>query len=186
MKLDKIIDIFVEKINQSDKDLLEEDELPPFLRLGEPDEYGDYSWIICEKDCKSWIDPLVAKLPKRFPPSYYSLVSRYAFPVLEVGPVMLFANTGEDSYWELSKRIFIDKYMSTMLLKNGYIQFGNQYYGSYNPVCFDINRKRREHPVVLIDHAEILHKSNSKVVVMDEIAPSFMNIVKTYLEESSV
>ena len=186
MKIDKLIDRLVDQVNLKVKEKLEPDEVPSYLRVGEPDEYGYYDWHICQLDCTEWINSLMLKLPKKFPPSFYSLISRFAFPAFELGSTMLFANTGEKNHWELTDRIFIDEYMATFLLVRGYIQFGNQYYGSYDPVCFDTNRKRREHPVVLIDHAKILHKSNSKIVVMEEIAPSFIDIVKNYLKESSV
>ena len=186
MKIDKLIDRFVDQINKSEKEKLEPNEVPFFLRSGEPDEYGDYDWKICESDCKEWVDPLMHKLPKRFPPSFYSLLSRYAFPAFEFSSIMLFANTGKNSYWELTNRIFLDQYMSTFLLNNGYIQFGNQYYGSYDPVCFDINRKRSEHPIVLIDHAWINHRVTPKISIIDEIAASFIDLVENHLKETCV
>lgn len=80
MKIDKLIDRFVDQINKSEKEKLDPNEVPFSLRFGEPDEYGDYDWKICETDCKGWVDPLIHKLPKCFPPSFYSLLSRYAFP----------------------------------------------------------------------------------------------------------
>ncbi len=181
-RIEELVDSFVDCINDSDLTYLDEDEVPPFLRVGDLDDCRQYEWKIQKSDCSNWIHPLQEKLPKLFPPSYYSLVSRYAFPAFEIGPILLFGNTGHDTYWELSKRIFLDGFMSYFLLENGYIQIGNPYFYNYDPICFDTNtqiEKSLEYPIVKIDHEEILSKS--KLVVVEEISISFLKFVEDYL-----
>jgi len=171
---DTLIDEFVAYVNSIENDALDRDELPESLQVGVPTEYGQYHWQIKKRDLSKNLEKIHKKLPKKLPPSYCSFISRYAFPGFEVGGIFFFGNTGENSYWELSKRLFADSYMSDVLLKNGFIQFGNPYETNYNPVCFDTRNpknKSREFPIVELDHEWIL--IHSKIVVVKEISTSF-------------
>jgi hypothetical protein len=97
MKTSTVIDTFVETINRSSDILypLDEEELPTYLRIGGPNEDGQYGWKICPQESMRWRNPVIQSLPVRFPPSYFALVSRYAFAAIELPSVMLLANTGE-------------------------------------------------------------------------------------------
>ena len=85
-----------------------------------------------------WIDAFEARLPKRLPVSFRSLVTRYAFPPVDLGRLSLFANQGIDSQDELSVAIFKDQFIADATLKAGYIQFARPQSGSYDPICFDL------------------------------------------------
>jgi hypothetical protein len=181
MKVHTLIDTFVNILNRPGiLGKLEEDDVPSFLRIGAPDEAGYYHWKIRQHDGSAWIDPLMETLPERFPPSYYSLVSRYAFAVIEMSSIRLFANTGQDSQRELSSRLVRDAHLSPFLLQHGFVQIGTDEMIAYDPVCFDTNRGRREYPLVHIDHESIL--CDSRIRIMKEIAPSFVTFVKNAME----
>jgi hypothetical protein len=120
-----------------------------------------------------WIIALESRLPKRFPPSFLSLVTRYSFSAFDAGALSFFSNLGDDSDEELSVTIFRDPFIANMTLKAGYIQFARPVGGSYDPVCFDANRssKHREYPIVRLDHEEILCSDRTQVSVT--LADSF-------------
>ena len=105
-----------------------------------------------------WIEDLEPKLPKRFPASFRSLLSRYAFPPFDAGDLSLFANTGTSNEEELSVAIFKDRVIADTTLKAGYIQFARPTSGSYDPIRFDARQARsnREFSIVRLDHEEIL------------------------------
>ena len=120
-----------------------------------------------------WVDALEAKLPKRFPASFRSLVTRYTFPSFEAGGLSFFPNTGVNSSEELSVAIFNDRIIAGATLKAGYIQFARPEGGSYDPICFDARRavSNHEFPIVLLDHEEILCRD--RIYESERVADSF-------------
>jgi hypothetical protein len=70
--------------------------------------------------------------------------------------------------------------MSPALLSAGFIQIGNPYFYNYDPVCFDCKLGAAEPRVVQLDHEAIL--CNSKIQIVREIAPSFIDILKGAIE----
>ncbi|BDG05997.1 hypothetical protein [Anaeromyxobacter oryzae] len=126
-----------------------------------------------------WIGELEVRLPRPFPPSFRSLVTRYAFAAFDLGPAHLFANegepTGED---ELARRIFADRTLATVLLQAGYVQIGMSVDGAfYDPVCLDMNERGRggEYPLVRMDHEVALQFDRIRVV--RRIARSFLQFI---------
>jgi hypothetical protein len=129
--------------------------------------------IICRVESAPWFEALEASLPKRFPASFRSLLTRYVFPTFDAGGLSFFANTGIDSHDELSVAIFKDRIIADATLKAGYIQFARPESGSYDPVCFDARRatSNREFPIVRLDHEEIL--CHNRIHVSEQVADSF-------------
>jgi hypothetical protein len=105
-----------------------------------------------------WVEQLESRLPRRFPASFGSLISRYTFPAFDAGGLSFFSNTGGDSREELGVAIFADAAIAGATLGSGFIQFARPDSGSYDPVCFDarLPASNREFPVVRLDHEDIL------------------------------
>lgn len=165
---------------------MDEEEAPTSLRTGVQDEWGQYYWQIVPRNLLKTAEEFQNKLPQKLPESYFSFISRYAFPGFEIEPIFFFANTGEDNLWELSKRVFTDNFMSSFLRKNGFIQLGNPDNRSYDPVCFDCRqglKKGSDYPIVQVDHEWILIKE--KIVVVKEIAPSFVNFIEGFINKNN-
>lgn len=126
MNHDSLIDAFVAHINSTPREPLSEDTLPftKSVHVGDaPDGafgFGYWDWNIKRRDDIDWIDKLNTRLPRRFPPSFYSLVSRYIFPRFDFGGLHFFANTPEaiEENGELRTAIFCDKYLSPMVLSS--------------------------------------------------------------------
>lgn len=178
---DQGIDRFVERVRTSRREPLFYDEVPDFLRDGPPADAAGYHvpWTIfpAPGSC-AWVEEFEARLPGRLPRSYKSLISRYLFPAFEVGPVLLFANTGAGVQDELAVAMFRDPGIHAPLLAAGFVQFGRRSSGSYDPVCFDLNRMTNEGecPVVQVDHEAALMLGQAKV--LSEVANSFLSLVR--------
>ena len=180
MIVDELIDRFVELINISPREAMFDYEVPPELRLT-VNEHGWWDWQVKASDDIDWIESLETRLSMRFPPSFRSLVTRYQFPAIVVGPLILCSNTSSGTYDELRDRIFRDELLSDCLLLNGLVQFALPDTGSYDPICFDTRRptSAREFPIVQLDHEDIL--CNEQICTVKEVAPSFHEFVSTYL-----
>lgn len=96
-----------------------------------------------------------------------------------MGPVTLFAYTGGGwvEQWEFVQAAFWDEHLSGPLLAAGFVQFGRPSGGSYDQVCFDLNKRTNagECPVVQLDHEEAL--MGGRVQVVANFAPSFLALV---------
>ena len=68
----------------------------------------------------------------------------------------------------------------------GFIQFGQAPGGDYDPVCFDTKSRNGKNDcrIVRIDHEEIL--CNYRVKVMEEIAPSFEQLVMDTIQRAEL
>ena len=89
---------------------------------------------------------------------------------------MFFANTGEDTYWELDKSLFKDPHMSPQLLSAGFLQLGHPQFYDCDPVCFDCNGPGPETRIVRLDHEAILIDGEMRLVRV--IAPSFLDFLE--------
>jgi len=127
-----------------------------------------------------WIDPIENLLPKRFPVSYHSLITRYAFPMFDVAGILFFANTGDQSFDELAVAIFNDRHIAEVTHANGFIQFARPGDGSYDPICFDARRSanNREYPIVRLNHENILCRN--EIGSPKNIAASFYRFVSDF------
>jgi len=70
-----------------------------------------------------------------------------------------------------------DRFLSPFALKNGFIPFGKGPDIDYDPVCFNLTRrkKNREFAIVKLDHEEIL--CNERIKRVAQLAPSFEQLV---------
>jgi hypothetical protein len=127
-----------------------------------------------------WIDTVETALRRRFPVSFHSLVTRYAFPAFDAGGIHFFANTGHDSLDELKVAIFKDPNIANVTRTAGYIQFARPEGGSYDPICFDARRSanNREYPIVRLNHEDILCRNEAGSPA--KIANSFYRFITDF------
>jgi hypothetical protein len=137
---------------------------------------------IREEDNKARFELFEAKLPKRLPQSFASLLSRYSFPAFDVVGISLFG-------WDSNSNQFIEEAsaargsLSELLLPAGFVQIGRPDTGDFDPICFDGNEpaQNREYRIVQVDHEDIL--CNCKVRVSGELWPSFIKLVEGALSK---
>ena len=175
------------KVNTEPRDVESPDEVPEFLRerpagQSEWDPLSDWtSWRIVRRDNSARVNQLQQRTGRPFPPSFHYFLANYSFPAFESGPVLLFANTGEDTFWELEKKLFKDPHMSPALLRAGLLQIGNPFFYDYDPVCFDCKAPHPEKRIVQVDHEEIL--CHDRIQIVKEIAPSFPDLLRALLDD---
>ena len=179
-----LVDAFVEKVNTEPREALSPDEVPEFLRQTSDDANGTVAglstdWKIVTRDNSARIAELQQRTGWPFPPSFRYFVGSYSFPAFESRSLMFFANTGENTCWELASRLFNDPHMSPALLRAGFLQIGNPFFYNYDPICFDCKGPKPEKRIVQLDHEEIL--CNDRIRIIGEIAPSFPELLQVLL-----
>ena len=124
-----------------------------------------------------WFSTFEASLPRRFPATYSSFLSRYRFPAFDRGGIRLFGSLGDGSEEELGVATLKDPHLSKAALSAGLLQIGRPETGGYDPVCFDSRdmKNRGEYPLVLLDHEALLQFQ--RVVVVKEIDESFLSFM---------
>lgn len=178
----------VERVNESPREPLHEFEISPSVRVSAVNDelFGEWNWKIKTHENINWVEDLEMRLPARFPASFRALITHYIFPRFEIGPLEIFGNTPEakDSRWDLRTGIFNDKFLSKTLLDGGFIQFARPCCGSYDPICFDTNRKNTdgEFPVVMLDHECAL---DYQINIIELVGASFREIVERHLHRSA-
>lgn len=131
------------------------------------------------------LEPLYATLPARFPPLYEQLVLTYRWADVDLGLYRLLGNPLGPNLSGLLDKMLKDEFLSTCLLKSGYIPFGKGPDIDYDPVCFDLKsrKKNREFSIVKLDHEEIL--CNQRIKVVAQLALNFEQLVKTTIEAAN-
>jgi hypothetical protein len=168
-----LIEQFVATLNHNGLEPLFARDVPCELRTEELTDVPDmYRWEIRPASDNAWVVPLESRLPYPFPTMYRSLISQFRFAEFEVGPVMFLANTGTNAVFNELSRIWADDPFPNELLWYGFLQFGRQAGGGYDPVCFAMKqRKGGDAPLVQLDHEEVLIRN--RIRIQAEIAPSF-------------
>jgi hypothetical protein len=175
---DAAIDAFVARTNAGLRPPRPAADIPERLRDGPVDARGEVGWRIVPVVVAPWVEALEARLPGRFPPSFRSLVARYAFPALELGRFRLFASSGEPELdEELGVRLFRDPALAQVALGAGYLQVGVPVRSGYDPVCFQLGGRRGggECPLVQLDHEAALQHAEARVA--RQVAASFLELV---------
>jgi hypothetical protein len=132
-------------------------------------------------DDAPWIDAFETRLGRRLPPSFSSLMHRYAFLPFEWDAVRFLGNSGAHDEGDLVVAAARDSALWQATTKARFIQFARSPGVNYDPVCFDttVRRKDRESPIVRLDHETILIKD--RVVVVEQLAPSFAALLESLL-----
>jgi hypothetical protein len=118
-----------------------------------------------------------AELPGRLPPLYERLILTYRWPEVWLRDFELLPNPEGEGLSGLLAEMRRDQGMWSELAPRGLVQFGRPPGLNYDPVCFDLGRRRKggECPVVQLDHEAILCYSRIRQVA--ELAPSFRELV---------
>jgi len=185
-KDEQLIQDFVACFEKLDEMRAHEFDAPGIaLAVGEPDAYGDRRWKpVKSKTERSYLEPIYAKIHARFPPLYEHLVLSYRWAEVDLASLRLFANPPGPDLLGLLGEMTKDAFLSTHLLKSGFIPFGKGPGGEYDPVCFDLNARKQnaEYRIVRLDHKEILCFSRAKIVA--ELAPTFRQLVRQTIDRA--
>jgi hypothetical protein len=148
------------------------------LAISKPDEYGAVLWRPRRTDPKpELLEPIYAKVPDRFPPLFERLLLTFRWAEVDLQTYTLLVNPPGPDLDGFFRGISKDRGLWEALIPAGYLRFAKVPDMDYDPVCFDLNSRRKngEMRVVKIDHEEIL--CNCRVKVVAETAPSFEDLV---------
>ena len=126
-----------------------------------------------------WVEEFEAKLPFKLPRSFYLLISRYDFPLIELERLAIFGTRpNEDGVGRIDVESLKDKVLAPFLHANKLIQFGRPNELDYDPICFDFrgSKSRSECPVVRVDHEQIL--CNNRLKIKGPVASSFADLIQ--------
>jgi hypothetical protein len=173
-----LVSQFVNVVNSAGLDPLFERDVPEELRILELTEIpGMFRWEIRAAEANAWVSEVESSLPYPFPRLYRLLIEQFRFAEFVAGPVMFLANTGTEVFNELSRVFSVGDVFHAQLLQHGFLQFGRQAGGGFDPVCFAMKqRKNGDAPVVQLDHEEVIIRN--RIHVQKEIAPSFRAFVE--------
>ena len=155
------------------------------LAVGELDEFGHTKWQPSPvKTERRFLDDLYAKLPGRLPPLFETLLLFYRWADVDLQLFTLLANPPAPDLSRFYEQISGDPGLWKCLIPSGYIRFAKGPDMDYDPVCFDIKRRRnnKDCPVVKIDHEEIL--CNNRIKVVGELAPGFRELVQQTIDKA--
>jgi hypothetical protein len=156
------------------------------LAVGDPDQYGWKRWRPAKIDTNSsFLEPIYAKLPARFPPLYERLVLSFRWAEVELDGYRLRANGPGPDLNGLWEEMSGDDFLFKTLIHAGYIPFGKGPDVDYDPVCFDLSfrKENSEFRIVKVDHEEIL--CNSRIKVVSELARTFEDLVLQTIERGA-
>lgn len=150
------------------------------LLTDETDEQGWRRWHpLAVRTGSKALDDLNGQLPGRLPHLFEKLLLNWRWAEVDVGVCTLYANPPGDDLGGWLAQVRAGHDLWNELAARGFVRFGRGPESDYDPVCFDLNRRRgADCPVVRLDHEAILCRS--KVEILAELAPNF----RTFIEES--
>ena len=148
------------------------------LALGHPNDYGHVAWRPRRTEPQiALAETIYPRLPAKFPSLFERLLLTFRWAEVSLDSYTLMANPPGPDLEGFFQGISKDRGLWEALIPAGFLRFGKGPDMDYDPICFDINsrKKNREMRVVKIDHEEIL--CNYRVKVVAELAPSFEALV---------
>lgn len=153
------------------------------LAVGKPNYYGHVAWRPRRTEPQtSLMETIYSRLPARFPPLFERLLLTFRWADVSLDTYSLMANPPGPDLEGFFQGISKDPGLWKALIPAGFLRLGKGPDLDYDPVCFDMNsrKKNREMRVVKIDHEEIL--CNYRVKVVAELALSFEVLVLQTIE----
>ena len=133
----------------------------------------------------SALAPPYLELPGRLPPIYERLVLSYRWLDVELdGVVTLLANPPGSGLENLLKEMTADRVFVDVLFPLGLIPFGRAPGGSYDPLCFDTNRRHSDQdcPVVRVEHEAVL--CNLRMGESSQVASSCRSMMEIVVNKA--
>jgi hypothetical protein len=157
--------------------------VPGELAVGKPNDHGWVAWRPRRTEPQpAMLDHLYSKLPAKFPPLFERFLLTFRWADVSLDRYSLIANPPGPDLERFYTGISKDPGLWEALIPAGYLRFGKGADMDYDPVCFDMDsrRKSNEMRVLKIDHEEIL--CNRRIKIVAELAPSFEALVLQTIE----
>lgn len=128
-----------------------------------------------------WILGIEKRIGRTLPETYRDLVARYSFAPLEIGPVVLFSNLGDQSFNDITSAPFRDPILSPWIIHAGYFHVACTSLENYDPVCLELceaQYPKQCTPVMKFDHEAIL--CGRPPVSREIISESFLGLLEEH------
>jgi len=124
------------------------------------------------------LDVLYRRIPTRFPRLFERLLLTFRWAEVSLDTYSLMENPVGPNLDGFYTAISKDRGLWDPLASAGFIRFGKGPDMNYDPICFDMNSRRKsgEMKVVRIDHEEVL--CNMRIKIVSELAPNFESLVR--------
>jgi hypothetical protein len=154
---DDLLARFVETFEHFDAlSSLPSEPVPPELTIPAPTGFDRWRPAVIATG-RDRLENFYRKVPGPFPALYEQLVLSYRWLDVHLGTVMLFGNPPGPNLDRLTAAILSDPVLINTLLPAGLIPFGRVSGGGYDPMCFDLNaRKRDDCPIIQVEHESVL------------------------------
>jgi hypothetical protein len=162
MSDDGLLERFVATFPQLDDLIcLPNEPVPPELASPESDDWdswqGDRWRPAAIATGRDQLEALYHKVPGPFPALYERLVLSYRWLDVFLRTAMLLGNPPGPTLDGLAGAILRDPVLTNTLLPAGLIPFGRVSDGGYDPMCFDLNaRKKDDCPIIQVEHESVL------------------------------
>jgi hypothetical protein len=127
----------------------------------------------------NWVDNLEARMERRFPASFRSLIRRYEFAPFDLAGVSFFGNMRAAQNQDTELRFAaLEPVLGNWLCARGFIAIGRPDTGDFDRICFDTNTRvsNHEYRIVRIDHESVFCSKQARVT--EVLAPSFYKFIQ--------
>lgn len=123
------------------------------------------------------VTDLESRLGFRLPGLYREFVSQFEFDAFELKGVEFFPNHVQNGGYSIESAVFRDPIMSRVLIDANMFQVGRSDTGSYDPVCFDLSkRKGKDCVLIRLDHEAALQYA--RISVVEKVSSGFGELVE--------
>ncbi len=134
---------------------------PRALATSATDDWDSWQWDRWQPAAletgRQQLEPLYQRVPGPFPALYERLVLSYRWLDVHLRTVMLHGNPPGPGLDGLASAILGDAVLINTLLPAGLIPFGKVSDGGYDPMCFDLNARRRgDCRIIQVEHESVL------------------------------
>jgi hypothetical protein len=130
------------------------------------------------------LSTLYESVPGPLPRLFEQMLLSYRWFRVGIPGVELHGNPPGPGLDGFKEEILRDANLFPVLFSHRLVEFGKAAGGHYDPICFDLNRRRSgDSPIVRVDHEAIL--MNRRVRVMSEVAPGFRAFAEKAVAEAT-
>ena len=178
----EILDRFTQSFRLLDDLTCTHDEPPPeILSIGnDPSDWMSIRWQPT-KVANPTISVDLVRRAGQLPQLCEQLATTYCWLTVDLRLFCLFANPPSLDLKPLADAMFGDHVLNNTLLPGRYVRFAQAANGSYDPICFDLNRMvGGDCPIVRISHESVL--MHNEIGIPVTVFPSFRTLVLNVIE----
>ena len=171
------VERFFSAILSAERWLRPDEPIPASLNNGTVNEYGFPEWSPARQHIDAGnLESIYETIPGRLPGLFEQCLMSFRWLEVDLPMLALLPHPPGPRCDGFVSQVVRDPHLYPTLFRERYVQFAKAESANYDPVCFDLRRKRKDDcPIVRIDHEWVL--IHQRVEVVKEIAPSFRDLL---------